>query len=160
TGTTAGAIGCLDYVAMMKDRGVNIVATNNSWGGGDFSRGLFDAIAAHQQRGILFVAAARQLQAAGNVVRAVHVSELRAAIDNLRARTGLVRFDWIDATLVPGSTVVRRAHVEELRSALIAVYEVVGRPAPSFSDSTIIGGVTVIRASQLEELRSAARALD
>ena len=98
--------------------------------------------------------------AVGNVVRAVHVSELRAAIDNLRTRTGLVRFDWTDATLVPGSSVVRRAHVEELRTALIAVYEAVGRPAPSFSDSTIIGGVTVIRASQLEELRSAARALD
>ncbi|PYN77918.1 MAG: hypothetical protein DMD97_07020 [Candidatus Rokuibacteriota bacterium] len=97
--------------------------------------------------------------AVGNVVRAVHVSELRAAIDNLRTRTGLVRFDWTDATLVPGSSVVRRAHVEELRTALIAVYEAVGRPAPSFSDSTI-AGVTVIRASQLEELRSAARALD
>ena len=89
----------------------------------------------------------------------MHVSELRAAIDNLRTRTGLVRFDWTDATLVPGSNVVRRAHVEELRTALIAVYEAVGRPAPSFSDSTI-AGVTVIRASQLEELRSAARALD
>ena len=30
-GTLAAAITCLDYVAMMKDRGVNIVATNNSW---------------------------------------------------------------------------------------------------------------------------------
>jgi hypothetical protein len=96
----------------------------------------------------------------GNVVRAVHVSELRAAIDNLRARTGLARFDWTDATLVSGSTVVRRAHVEELRAALIAVYEAVGRSAPTFSDSTIIGGITVIRANQLEELRRAARALD
>lgn len=57
-GSTAGAIACMDYVATMKDRGVNLVATNNSWGGGLFSQALQDAIRAHQQRGILFVAAA------------------------------------------------------------------------------------------------------
>lgn len=58
SGTTADAIDCLDYVKIMKDRGVNIVATSNSWGGGGFSQALFDAIDAHRQRGILFIAAA------------------------------------------------------------------------------------------------------
>jgi len=58
TGDTASAVACLDYVARMKDRGVDVVATSNSWGGGLFSRALADAIAALQQRGILFVAAA------------------------------------------------------------------------------------------------------
>ena len=58
SGTTAGAVACLEYVKSMKERGVNIVATNNSWGGGDFSQALFDAIEAHQQLGILFIAAA------------------------------------------------------------------------------------------------------
>src|SRR5206468_1249597 len=58
SGTTAGAVACLNYVARMKDRGVGIVATNNSWGGGDFSQALFDAIDSHRQRGFLFVAAA------------------------------------------------------------------------------------------------------
>ena len=57
-GTIAAAIACLDYVAMMKDRGVNIVATNNSWSVQEFSQALRDAIDAHRQRGILFVAAA------------------------------------------------------------------------------------------------------
>src|SRR3989449_4150049 len=42
----------------MKDRGVNIVATSNSWGGGGFSQALYDAIEAHLQRGILFITAA------------------------------------------------------------------------------------------------------
>src|SRR6185503_15006955 len=37
---------------------VDIVATNNSWGGGGFSQALQDAITAHQQAGMLFVAAA------------------------------------------------------------------------------------------------------
>jgi subtilisin family serine protease len=58
TGTTADAIECLDYVKLMKDRGANVVATNNSWSGGPFSQALFDAIEAHRQRGILFIAAA------------------------------------------------------------------------------------------------------
>src|SRR3989449_359521 len=58
SGTTADAIDCLEYVKLMKDRGVNIVATSNSWGGGGFSQGLFDAIEAHLHRGILFIAAA------------------------------------------------------------------------------------------------------
>jgi serine protease len=58
SGSTAGAIACLEYVAMMKDRGVNIIATNNSWGGREFSQALHDAIDAHRRRGILFVAAA------------------------------------------------------------------------------------------------------
>jgi subtilisin family serine protease len=58
SGSTADAVTCLDYVAHMKDRGVNIVATNNSWGGGGFSQALYDAIDAQRQRGILFIAAA------------------------------------------------------------------------------------------------------
>jgi subtilisin family serine protease len=57
-GDAASAIACLDYVAALRDRGVNIVATNNSWGGGVSSRALQDAIDRQRQRGILFVAAA------------------------------------------------------------------------------------------------------
>jgi len=58
SGPTSNAIECLDYVRAMKDRGVNIVATNNSWGGDAFSQALYDAIDVQRQRGILFVAAA------------------------------------------------------------------------------------------------------
>ena len=57
-GTTAGAIACLDYVAALKDSGVNIVATNNSWGGYEFSQALSDAVAVQRTKGIVFVAAA------------------------------------------------------------------------------------------------------
>jgi subtilisin family serine protease len=58
SGSTSDAVTCLDYVALMKDRGVNIVATSNSWGGGGYSQALYDAIDAQRQRGILFIAAA------------------------------------------------------------------------------------------------------
>ena len=56
--TTEGAIECLEYVKEMKDRGVNIVATNNSWGGDENSQALYDAIDVQRQHGILFIAGA------------------------------------------------------------------------------------------------------
>lgn len=56
-GPESSAITCLEFVKALKDSGVNIVATNNSWGGMPFSQALSDAIAAQQQDGILFIAA-------------------------------------------------------------------------------------------------------
>lgn len=54
------AVECLDYLYDLKmNRGVNIVATNNSWGWiGNPSQTLIDAIDRQRQAGILFVAAA------------------------------------------------------------------------------------------------------
>jgi Subtilisin-like serine proteases len=58
-GTTANAIRAIDYFTDLKVRhGLDIVATNNSWGGGGYSQALFDAISRAQARNILFVAAA------------------------------------------------------------------------------------------------------
>src|SRR6185295_9540424 len=57
-GSVSGALACLDYVATLKDNNVNIVATNNSWGGYAFSQALYDAIDVQRQKGILFIAAA------------------------------------------------------------------------------------------------------
>jgi subtilisin family serine protease len=60
-GTTANAIKAVDYFTNLKTRAtnpVNIVATNNSWGGGGFSQALLDAISRANTAGILFVAAA------------------------------------------------------------------------------------------------------
>ncbi len=58
-GWTTAAIAALDYATDLKVRhGLNIVATNNSWGGGGYSSLLLDAIERGGDAGILFVAAA------------------------------------------------------------------------------------------------------
>jgi subtilisin family serine protease len=58
-GTTANAIKAVDYFTDLKaNQGLNIVATNNSWGGGGFSQALKDAIDRAGAEGILFIAAA------------------------------------------------------------------------------------------------------
>ncbi|MGI8682763.1 MAG: S8 family serine peptidase, partial [Mycobacteriales bacterium] len=58
-GSTADAVRAVDYMTDLKVRhGLNIVATNNSWGGGGFSQSLLDAISRGAVEDILFVAAA------------------------------------------------------------------------------------------------------
>lgn len=58
-GTTANAIKAVDYFTDLKLRNnLNIVATNNSWGGGGYSQALYDAIQRANAANILFVAAA------------------------------------------------------------------------------------------------------
>jgi subtilisin family serine protease len=58
-GTTANAVLAVDYLTNLKTlKKLNIVATNNSWGGGGYSQSLFNAISRANVAGILFVAAA------------------------------------------------------------------------------------------------------
>lgn len=58
-GTTADAVRAVDYFTDLKTRrAVNIVALNNSWGGGGYSQALHDAIIRAAKAQILFIAAA------------------------------------------------------------------------------------------------------
>jgi len=57
-GTTANAIAAVDYMTGLKNKGLNLVGTNNSWGGGGFSQGLKDAIDRAGAADLLFIAAA------------------------------------------------------------------------------------------------------
>lgn len=58
-GSTAGAIECINYFTDLKlNHGVNVKATNNSWGGGSYSDTLKAAIESGGEAGILFIAAA------------------------------------------------------------------------------------------------------
>ena len=58
-GSTADAVKAVNYLTDLKQRhNLNIVATNNSWGGGAYSQSLHDAIIRAAKADILFVAAA------------------------------------------------------------------------------------------------------
>jgi hypothetical protein len=58
-GSTAGIIEAVNYMVTMKTRfGINIVVSNNSYGGGGFNQAFMDAIQASIDVGIPFVAAA------------------------------------------------------------------------------------------------------
>ncbi len=58
-GTVADAVAALNYFVDLKTRhGLNIVAVNNSWGGGGYSQALHDAVIRAAKANILFTAAA------------------------------------------------------------------------------------------------------
>jgi len=59
SGSLWGAINCIDWVTNMHKRGVNVIASSNSWGyQGPVYQEIYDAIERARQEGILFVAAA------------------------------------------------------------------------------------------------------
>ena len=94
-------------------------------------------------------------------IRAVHLMELRAAIDNLRLGRGLRPFDWTDPNLSPRSTPIKGAHLIELRTGVNEAYQRVGRTPPIYTDpnSSVVAWFTAIKAIHLNELRTAVRAL-
>ncbi|MFN0055003.1 MAG: YDG domain-containing protein, partial [Planctomycetales bacterium] len=56
SGPLSGVIAATNYAAMMRDRGINVVATNNSYNNGVYSQAFFDAIAACRDEGVMVVA--------------------------------------------------------------------------------------------------------
>lgn len=58
SGSTADAIKSVNYVTTLRQRGLPVVVSNNSWGGSGFNLALQTAIQNHEQAGVLFVAAA------------------------------------------------------------------------------------------------------
>ena len=92
-------------------------------------------------------------------VRAIHLTDLRLAIDRARARRSLAPFAWTDPVIALGVTPVKALHVTQMRTALSQAYLAAGRTAPTFSDSSLTAGATFVRAAHIAELRAAVLAL-
>ena len=95
----------------------------------------------------------------GTLAKAVHVMELRSAIDTLRGRWSLGAFAWTDPSLTVRSTPVKAQHLTDLRDALRAAYQAAGRGTPSFAEA-ITARQTLIKESHFKELRDKVRALE
>jgi subtilisin family serine protease len=110
-GTTANAIKAIDYLNDLKSRqGLNLVATNNSWGGGGFSQALKGAIDRAGAAGILFVAAAGNSSVNNDAsphYPSSYVSENIIAVASITSTGALSSFSNYGATTVdlgaPGS---------------------------------------------------------
>jgi len=87
---------------------------------------------------------------AGVIAKAVHLTEMRSAVDAVRQLAGLAPATW-----TPGTTIAA-VHVTELRSALSTALTTLGFPAPTFTD-TITGGVTIVKAVHAQEIRDAVK---
>ena len=92
-------------------------------------------------------------------IKAVHVTDLRNAIDMLRLRNGLGAFGWTDISVFPGSTPIKRQHLLELRTALDQAYAQAVKTHTPYAES-ITAGSTPIMASHLSELRTHVKGLE
>jgi hypothetical protein len=93
------------------------------------------------------------IQPGVTTVKRVHVTELRAAANAVRALAGLGAVNWAEQT--PG--IVRVAHISELRTAIDQARAALLLPTLTHVDPTLTAGTSAIRAVHFEELRASMR---
>lgn len=84
-------------------------------------------------------------------VKAIHITELRDAIDQARSRAGLVIGSWTEA--VATGVPVRASHITEMRSKLDAARELLGYSIGGYSDPDLGAGYW-IKAAHLPAMGS------
>jgi hypothetical protein len=88
----------------------------------------------------------------GTPIKAVHLTQLRTAVNAVRTLASLAPASYTDPTITAGVTKVKAVHINELRSALNAARSALTLPAISYSE-TITAATTKIKATHLTELR-------
>ena len=84
----------------------------------------------------------------GVAVKTAHLTELRTAVNAMRAAAGLSAF-----TFTGSSTLISGIHVTELRQALDAARTQIGLATLTYTDPTITAGTTKVKAAHWSELR-------
>ena len=92
-------------------------------------------------------------------MRAVHLTELRTRINDVRSQYGLSAASWTDATLGTAVT-ARTVHISEMRTAVNALYTALSRTVPTYTDPALVAGESMIKAAHITELRAAVKALE
>jgi hypothetical protein len=92
------------------------------------------------------------------LIRAVHITELRARIDAQRVIFGLPVYAWSGSSVTRGA-IVSAQHILDLRLGLAQAYARAGRSVPAYTDPAL-GPGTSIKAVHLTELRAAIVALE
>lgn len=88
-------------------------------------------------------------------IQAVHLTELRTAIDDIRWTAGLTPVNFSEGAPAVGG-LVRASHITELRSGLAAALAALGGDPVVWTTSTIAPGM-LIHASDIQEIRDAIR---
>ncbi len=87
----------------------------------------------------------------GTVVRTAHVTELRTAVDAVRALAGMTGGVYTDPTLTAGLTVIRAVQLTDLRSAIDAARQSLALPFIAYAVPTKGAGIT---AADMNDLRN------
>jgi hypothetical protein len=95
------------------------------------------------------------LSMCGVVIKAVHITQLRTAVNIARASIGLPAVTFTDPSLAAGN-VIKAVHMSELRTALAPLLTAIGI-TPSYTDPAITGGATKVKAAHVRQLRDLIR---
>ena len=90
------------------------------------------------------------LVAGTTIVKAQHITELRSAVNAMRAAAGLSAATWTDSSLT--GVQIKAVHISELRSNLDAARSALGLSTPSYTDA-LTPGSTIVKAVHITELR-------
>jgi len=91
------------------------------------------------------------LVAMTTTVRAVHLTELRTAVDAFRASAGLTGGSYSD--LAPAGIAIKTAHIQELRNALDPARAILGLSAIGYADPTLTPLASVVRTAHVQQIR-------
>ena len=91
------------------------------------------------------------LTVGSTLVKAVHVTELRQAVNAVRAAANLGAVTWTDPTLTAGTTTVQAVHVTELRSNLDAALTALGISTSAYTDPSLTN--VAIKKVHVDEVR-------
>jgi cellulose 1,4-beta-cellobiosidase len=93
------------------------------------------------------------LLAGATIIKAVHLLELRQAVNSVRAAAGLAAATFTD----PAPTLVKAVHLDELRNALTPARTLLGVPTISYTEPALGSGTTVVKAAHLQQVRDGVR---
>ncbi|HKR65136.1 MAG TPA: fibronectin type III domain-containing protein, partial [Thermoanaerobaculia bacterium] len=85
-------------------------------------------------------------------VKAAHITQLRTAVNAMRAAANLSAASFTDPTI--SALPIKAVHVTELRTALDAARSAITLPALTYTDPTITTGTTRIKTAHVTELRA------
>jgi hypothetical protein len=86
----------------------------------------------------------------GGIIKAVHLTELRATANTARAAAGLAAYPFTDPS--PGGIFIQALHIQQLRTALDLARTQIGVPALVYAN-TLTPGTTTVRAVDFTEIR-------
>ena len=155
SGSSSDAIELINYAVDMKlNRGVNIVLTNNSWGGGGFSQSLKDAIDASGAADMLFIAAAGNNSGVDNDITPHYPSSYTssniiavASSDHNDAKSGFSQFGLTSVDLAaPGSNIlsaIAGGGYDTFSGTSMATPHVAGAAALAWANATSPSAISI-----------------
>lgn len=97
------------------------------------------------------------LTAGTSVVKAVDLTELRAAVDKVRTLNGIGAGFYTNGTITASVSTIQKIDIDELRTNLNTPLTNMGLPTPTYTNSTLTAGSSLVKAVDFVELRNATK---